>query len=148
MKAAMIVVPILIILGIVGAGMAGVVDIPGLTPPKKKAAAKKEDEQNAPEKKQPEPAPPIAKQTPKPKAKPIVLDLEKGDKKLAKLWNTIDTETLAKITAKWKDSELAAVFQRMDPEIVAILLAKMDADRASRISREIRKQASMPEPKA
>jgi hypothetical protein len=70
-------------------------------------------------------------------------DSEKGEVALAKLWASIDAEQLAQITAGWKPVELAPVLMRMRTEQVAELLAAMPAERASAVSREIKRLSSL-----
>lgn len=142
-KIVMIVVPIVLIGGVFGAGKAGLVQIPGISPPKKKAPAKTEDtpeEAPAPTEPTPEPTPP-----PKPvaEAPKQTTDPEIGQKKLAALWAEINTPKLTEMTKDWKDPELAAILRKMDPTKVAEFLAALDAKKASALSREIQKQASL-----
>lgn len=155
-KVLMFLVPLLVIGGIAGAGMAGIVDIPGLTPkkakPKPKTEADKtgEDatpvEESAPAASEP---PPPQEQAPAPapspsasKAAEAPVDPVQGQKKIAALWSEIETPQLLKIVADWKDPELAAILRRMDPAKTAEILASMDGKRASALSREIQKQSA------
>lgn len=93
-------------------------------------------------------AAPMPPPAPKKKSKPPVtvasakVEPERGEKKLAKLWNGIAPEALAKIVEGWKPDEVARIFSRMDPERVAPVLATMEPERASKISRAIREHAA------
>lgn len=133
-KVILIVLPLLIIGGsVVGLGMAGVVNIPGLTPKKKPAptvAAKKIEEKKAPAPKKPKPAPTVK-----------AADPTKGEEAVAKLWNEMDMKALLPITEKWKDAELAAILSKMDNEKVVELLSAMKAERAVTLTRAIKKIA-------
>ncbi|HVL39762.1 MAG TPA: hypothetical protein VM328_10275 [Fimbriimonadaceae bacterium] len=161
--------------GLFGAAKAGMIDIPGVSPKKaapKKGSAKeakatdsagdaklpgesKPLESTAPEPK-PSAAPAaqaaIARALPPPAKKPKVessavkLDPELGEKKLAKLWNSIPPDALLKIAQSWKPSELAGVLAKMDQAKVATLLSQMDPKRASEVSREIKRVASRTQP--
>ena len=67
---------------------------------------------------------------------------EKGERKLAKLWNELEAPALVAITKDWKDTELAAILNRMDAAKVAEFLSIADPKKASSISRELQKIAS------
>jgi hypothetical protein len=141
-KALFIVIPLAIGGVVVGLAFLGMINIPGITPQKK--VAKKQEAQAPPASKEtiPGPAPttgaPVAKKQPEPETDP-----EKGHKKLANLWMEVPTEDLAKIVAAWKDEDLAPVLSKMDPGKVAEVLVKLGDKRASRISREIQRLASL-----
>lgn len=146
-KMVMVLVPVLVIGGILGAGMAGVVDIPGVTPKKSKPkaadtepppdeATAADETAQAPQEPEPEPAAPEQVAT-APTTDPVL-----GEKKIAALWTEIDTAQLVKIIADWKDPELATILRRMDPSKTAELLSALDQKRASALSREIQKQSS------
>jgi flagellar motility protein MotE (MotC chaperone) len=133
-KVILIVLPLLIIGGsVVGLGMAGVVNIPGLTP-KKQAAAP------VVEAKKPEPKKEVAK---KPKEAPKAKsgDPAKGQEAVAKLWNEMEMKSLLPITEKWKDAELAPILAKMDNEKVVELLSGMKPKRAVALTRAIQKIA-------
>jgi hypothetical protein len=165
-KIVLIALPV-VLLG-VGAGLVltGIIKVPGLSP-KGKAAAKAnqlyaetkdpKDPKNAKtakdDKKVEEKKPVVAKappkedkKTPPPQVDAAVLVENKpevGQKKLAKLWGEMEVPALNEITKDWKDPELAAVLVKMDSAKVAELLAVMEPKRASKISRELQKQASI-----
>lgn len=132
-KVILIVLPLLIIGGsVVGLGMAGVVNIPGLTPKKKAAPVV--------EAKKPEPKKEVAKkpkETPKTKSG----DPAKGQEAVAKLWNEMEMKSLLPITEKWKDAELAPILAKMDNEKVVELLSGMKPERAVALTRAIQKIA-------
>ena len=141
MKAAIVIVPIVLICAIVGAGMTGMVNIPGLTPVKK-TKPKVEPKKAAPTV---QAAPRLSKKKPTNKAvvEKILTDDDQGRKRLAKLWNEIPTEDLLKIVTPWKDKELAAILLKMDTVKVAEMLTLIPPDRSSKLSREIQSLASI-----
>jgi hypothetical protein len=129
-KLALVAVPVLLIVGVVGLGLAGVVQIPGLTPAKKslkKASAVYEDKDdkklaaNLGSKK------PIARNSEPPKAKPKLVakttDPEQGAEALAAVWNEMKVPELASITKTWSEADLAKVLMHMDTDKVAKFLA-------------------------
>ncbi|HJP82939.1 MAG TPA: hypothetical protein VJ835_05485 [Fimbriimonadaceae bacterium] len=67
---------------------------------------------------------------------------EKGERKLAKLWNELEAPSLVAITKDWKDTDIAAILNRMDAAKVAEFLSIADPKKASSISRELQKIAS------
>ena len=74
------------------------------------------------------------------------VDPTQGAKKLAKVWNAVDTKKLIEITKDWKDEELAPVMYSMDVSKVADFLAKLaeqDAKRSSELSKSLRSFASI-----
>ena len=136
-KTLVILVPIVLAGVGFGLGKAGIIHIPGLSPEKKaaKAAAAYLETKDSPPiaKKQDrkESAPPV------PKTVAVTIDPVLGRKKLAKLWNGIDTSKLLGITEKWKDDELAQVLAVMSPDKVAAFLSEQKSERASSLSRQI-----------
>lgn len=144
-KAALILIPLLAIAGVVVAGMKGLVKIPGLSPAaKQKAAAKLYSEEKDPPESQPAP---VAKNEKPPKepavqVKADVIDEVAGRKKVAKLWNDLEPAKVVAITKSWKDEELAQILVLMDAEKVSQLLSTVDAARAERLSRAVMKVAS------
>lgn len=68
---------------------------------------------------------------------------EVGQKKLAKLWNEMEPTTLSGITKDWNEKDLAGILVRMDTAKVAEFLSSLDPKRASKLSRELQKQASI-----
>ena len=150
-KVVVIVAPLILVVGgVVAAGIMGVINIPGLSP-------KKVLKQNAMYGETPdlainrdsksEPAPKL--QAEKPAVKPAEekvepkLDPTQGAKKLAKLWNELESKKLADIAKKWKDRELALVIASMEPEKASALLSQFDAARAATISAAIQHEASI-----
>jgi hypothetical protein len=132
-KAVIFLLPVLVGGGVVGLGLAGVVNIPGLTPKKKPVAATKEPEK---------PKPKVTKRESPPETKATASDPVKGYEAVAKLWNELEGPKLLAVTEKWKDQDLAPILMRMDPDKVVELLALVPPDRANRLSRAIQALAS------
>ncbi len=159
----LIVVPVLVVGGVVAVALLGAINIPGLTPKKHKGpslygeAAVGQYAENTPAPKatepepanvdapgQPAPPPPVKKA-----AKPVAptTDPEAGNKKLAKLWNEMKPEELAKVVEQgWSEAELAQVFNKMEPDKAAKVLALMKPAQASKVSRELQKEAAKLKP--
>lgn len=149
-KLIFILVPVIVIGGVVGAALMGVINIPGLTPKKKPGAglygeaadmyAEQKDPPKPKPRSTPPPAPPVA-------AEPrSTTDPERGAKRLARLWNDLPTERLVPMVSSWRDPELALVLKSMDSEAASRLLAALEPARASRLSREIQRLASVVPP--
>lgn len=170
MKPLFIIVPILLVGGIIGAGFVGVVPIPGITP--KKADAKAgamygeaedsaiQEDQNV-KTEEPISEVPVNEQgtvggeeTSEPPAVTVTSeqaseparDPIKGAKALAKYWDEIEVTKLIAITETYSESELAQVLYFMQKKKVAELLTRVSAERASKLSRELQKLASVVEP--
>lgn len=143
MKAGIVIIFLIALaVGVVAAlGMMGLVDIPGLSPVKKEAAkaAKTVDSVTKQVEQQTKPIP---KPTPKPKKDQPTDDPEQGARKLAKLWNEVETKKLIDLVKDWKDADVARVFSKMEPDKVAEVLGDLEPKRASKISGMIEKQAS------
>jgi hypothetical protein len=89
----------------------------------------------------------LASAPPPPDTSSIVKpDPSLGVAKLANLWNGMDVEKLADITAKWDKATLCRVLLKMDPDQVTAYLAAVDPKRADQLSREIQVLASVPAP--
>lgn len=153
-KILFIVLPILLVGGgVVGAAFMGVINIPGLTPKKKMGAmayGEKKDEKPAVEAAD-ETKPTAKKEKPKPKPEQVSTnptDPDAGVKKIAKLWNAMETENLAKLVKDWTDDDLAKVMLFMPNEKVAELLGTLEPARASKISRALKSLAQKAEEKA
>jgi hypothetical protein len=132
-KVIMIVVLLLVLGGaVVGLGMAGVVQIPGLTPKKKAPAPVVEA---IVEKK------PVVKKEPKPQPTPKTDDPEKGHIAVAELWNEMDLKALLPLTDKWREAELAPILAKMDTEKVVELLSQMKPERAVVLTRALQRIA-------
>ncbi len=150
-KLIMIGLPVLILA--VGAGLVltGVVNIPGLSPKKATAKANSAYTEAKDPKIDPKKDPPakVAEAKPKPPAPKVDATVmienkpEVGQKKLAKLWNEVEVSALKDMIKDWKETELAAVLIRMDAAKVAELLSALEPKRASALSRELAKQASL-----
>jgi hypothetical protein len=69
-------------------------------------------------------------------------DPDRGRKRLAKLWNQVDTARLVVITESWRDPELAQILARMEPDKVAEFLGTVEPQRASNLSRAIQREAA------
>jgi flagellar motility protein MotE (MotC chaperone) len=133
---------------IVGLGVSGTVNIPGLTPKKKVpnnlygAGA----ERLYAEVKEPavprQAAKKLEQVVEKKKTEPR-LDELKGAKKVAKLWNVMEPQRVADIAKTWKDEELAQVLSVMQAEQAALVLSAMQPERAAKLSREIGRLASL-----
>ncbi|MBV6459861.1 MAG: hypothetical protein HONBIEJF_03015 [Fimbriimonadaceae bacterium] len=144
----------LVVIGgsVVGLGIAGVLNIPGLTPMKK--AGKNlygagADVLYGEKKDAPPPLalkkPPAKKPEPEaPKPIPPKPDKIKGAKKIARVWNSLEALKVVEISRAWKDTELALVLSNMESEKAAQVLASMDAGRAGKLSQEIQKIAAQP----
>lgn len=133
-KVILIVLPLLVIGGAVaGLGMAGVVQIPGLSP---KKAVKKVVEPVV-EVSKPEP---VAKK-PKPAPKPKGPDRAKGYDAVALLWNEMDMKNLVPLAEKWKDAELAPILARMENDKVVELLTQLKPERAVALTRALQRLA-------
>lgn len=140
-KALLILAPIVLLI-LIGGGVGGFLFVKKLGPFAKKSVPA------APEK------PKIAKKrvTPPPSAATTLvktlpsttkLDPEEGAAKLAKLWNEVDSKKLLAIAKDWKDPELARVTAKMDPAKVAEILSALPPKRASSLSREMQRLASI-----
>jgi hypothetical protein len=138
---AMIVAPLVLGGGVVGAALTGAVNIPGLTPKKAKPPAgygERKDEKPAAKKPAapPEEAPPAANKEPE-------RDPEAGAKKLAQFWNNVETRRLVEIAKGYRDDDLAPILVKMDPEKVAEILAAIEPARATKLSQQIQSEASL-----
>lgn len=145
----LILLPVLLIGGVAGAGFMGFINIPGLTPKKPAKAAKLYTEgEDGKSKTTVKPAAVKSTPPPKPRPKPAATapDVEAGAKRIAKLWGQIETPKLLAMVADWKDPDLARVMGYLDAAKAAELLAAMDPKRASRLSQEIQKHAAAPKP--
>jgi hypothetical protein len=129
-KLALVAVPVVLIVGVVGLGLAGVVQIPGLTPAKKSLKKASEmyvdkDDKGLATKpgnktvvaKKPEPI------RAKPKVVPKTTDPEQGAEALAAVWNEMKVPELTSITKTWSEAELAKVLMYMETDKVAKFLA-------------------------
>lgn len=134
-KVIMFLIPVLVGGAVVGLGLSGVVNIPGLTPKKKPTAVAKADEK--------------PKEAPKPKSKPkeeeampkVVGDPTKGYETVASLWNEMSTPKLIEISAKWRDEDLGPILLRMEPDKVVQFLGQIKPDRAAKLTKVIQKLA-------
>ncbi len=147
-----VLLPIIVFGALIGAG---VMKVPGINdkPAAKKVAKKAVPDVAAPvdaavvapaitpTQEAPKPAPDA-----KPEAPKATIDLNKGNARLAKLWNDMDAAALSGIVEKWKDEDLAQVLAVMDNAKVVELLGKMKPERASALSRELQKLASIVPP--
>ena len=71
------------------------------------------------------------------------VDPEEGAGKLAKLWNEVETPQLLAIAKDWREPDLARVAIKMDAGKVAEMLSAMPPKRASALSREMQRLASI-----
>ncbi len=148
-KVLFIVLPLILVIGagtVVGLNYFGFLKIPFL--PHKKVVKKKDTKLKVVPKAAPvvkkEPAPPPEPQKPKPKVVVVKPDFEAGEKKLANVWSAMEAAQLLPIVKDWKDQELARILVRMDADKVTELLAGLDPDRASKLSRAIEAVAAIP----
>lgn len=150
-KVLIIVLPLLLIGGgVVGAGLMGVIKIPGLTLAKKpttlygEAAKLYGEPKDEVAQAEPEATPKKPKREDKPKTvAEQQIDPEVGAKKLAGVWNIMSPEQLAPIASSYQDNELARVLSQMETEQVARLLALMDPKRAAKLSQELERLGSI-----
>lgn len=148
-KVIVIVAPLVIIGGFFGLALTGVVNVPGLSPRKAKAPSLYGDgaKMYGDDKKDIEPVaakePAKPKEPEKPLAAPPEVDADKGNKKLAQLWNNVPTAKLADMAKAFDDTELADVLVKMDPEKVAELLTAMDPKKSAKLSKELQRVASL-----
>lgn len=155
MKPVVLIIVVALVGGlVVGAGMTGIVNIPGLTPAKKKSGAaalygdKGADGMYAADKDDPKKKE-AAKKPAKPKATPAkavvapTIDPTLGYKKIAKLWNSMDAAKIKEqIDKGWKEKELACIFNKMDTSKVAEVLALLDQPKALKLTKAIQAEAS------
>lgn len=141
-KLLLIVLPIIALL-LIGGGGAGFAYFKKLGPFAKKVTAKAEEKPKSASKAPL--VPPAAEPTAVVRTLPPTtkMDPEEGAAKLAKLWNEIEAPQLLAISKDWKDPELARVASKMDPAKVAEVLAAMPPKRASSLSREMQRLASV-----
>lgn len=153
-KIVLIATPVLLIGGIIVAGVTGLVEIPGLTPKKSAAranlygeAAKSDAEQKVPQKVKPVVSATPRKRLPRPVSyKPSTRDPEAGAKRLAKVWNVMAAAKVAELAKSWTDGEMAKVLVRMETEKAAALLELLPSTRASKLSRALQAEASVIKP--
>ncbi len=173
-----VLVLLLIVVAVGGAGLLGVIHIPGITPAKKNmpprsAMSKINKASLAPSftKKSPKlthksnihtpskltyqatpptahPAPaPVLKQPPTthPSAspQPPKTDPTLGAKKIATLWDQMETKELVVIVKNWNNLELAEVIMQMSPSKASALLSALNPKRASQISKIIQQEGSI-----
>lgn len=132
-KVILIVLPLLVIGGtVVGLGMAGVIQIPGLSPKKKAPAPAVEAKVEAK---------PVAAKKPKKEPAPKSGDPEKGHVAVAELWNEMDLKALLPLTEKWREAELAPILAKMETEKVVELLSQMKPERAVTLTRALQRIA-------
>jgi len=158
MKPVVLIIVVALIGGlVVGAGMTGIVNIPGLTPTKKKTNAnalyasdkdKDKTDPKADAKKDAKPekvkptTPPPAPVEEEPEAK-ITEDPSLGYKKVAKLWGAMDAAKIKEQISKgWKDADLACIFNKMDTGKVAEVLALLEPAKALKLTKAIQAEAS------
>lgn len=147
MKFLVILLVALIIIGgaVIGMGFAGVVNIPGITPPKKKTetidqpvdGSSTVNDLKSPEQSDDKTTEPIV-QNREATPPPIVRPAKDGTERLAKLWSDIDPTSLIKIIEKYGDSDLLPVLAKMDDEKLAKVLAALPPERAAVVSRGIK----------
>lgn len=135
----------------IGLGYAGIINIPGITPKKAPAKSSSPAQDTAsnqtPKSGDAAPTTPVVAPKPEPKAeeptpdKPKPVQRVDGTDRVAKLWASMDSETLSKVLTKWNDGDVLAILAKMDDKKLAELLntiASTDPDRAARISQGIK----------
>lgn len=146
MKALMIVVPILVVGGVLGAGFMGVLNIPGLTP--KKAQAKAQAQYGEPT----DPATAVSEETEQAEeptagstvvASDVETDAQQGTTAIAKIWAELPPKKVIEISGEYKDDELATILLAMPRENVATILGQLPADKAAKLSKEMQRIASI-----
>lgn len=149
-KAVIILLPVILLGAGAGLALTGVINIPGISPKAKAKAAQLYGEAKDPKVAEKKPEAPkieaVKKDPVKPKVDASILVENKpevGQKKLAKLWNEIEAPALISMVKDWKDNEVAGIFMKMDSAKVAEVLSSLEPKRASAISRELQKQASI-----
>ena len=154
-KLLILIIPVVLLATGVALALMGIIKIPGLTPKGKARAASLYTESKDPKVEEAKTPPATAATTPKkvdpakkpPAQKPQTAlatnQPEAGQKKLAKLWNELEAKSLKDVTKDWKDQDLAPVLLKMDSGKVAEYLALIDPKRASSLSKELQKQASV-----
>lgn len=128
-KILIFVVPLLVVGAVVGAGVMGLVPIPGLSLAKKKAAAASLYSEAKDE------SAPVAKRPKKEEPRPLEPNLEKGRAELAKVWNELEPAVIVAMAEKWPDEDLARQLVHLETEKTAAVLSLMKPDRASKISK-------------
>ncbi|MBX3111473.1 MAG: hypothetical protein KF857_05625 [Fimbriimonadaceae bacterium] len=71
-------------------------------------------------------------------------DPVKGAKKIASVWNNMETADLVKIAKAYPQAELPLILTRMEAEKAAELLAGLDPATAAKLSQEMAKIAGAP----
>jgi len=151
-KILLFIVPLVLIGGVIAAGMFGMIPIPGLSPSKKKPSSlylNGERDMPLPGADNTATTRPTSTENRKSVAKPArkspneaSVNPLKGAKKLAKLWNELPSGKLAEISKGWKVDDLALVLANMDAQKVAEFLSSIDAKRASELSMQIQSLGS------
>jgi len=131
-KMLVFVVPVIIAGAIAGLGLAGIINIPGLTP-KKKVTANLDTKVDKPKVK--------AKPRVEPEKAKIAGDPVKGYKTVAGLWNEMPTPKLVDITAKWREEDLSPILLRMEPEKVVEYLGLLKPEKAASLTKKIQQLA-------
>jgi hypothetical protein len=165
-KLIIVMIPVALIVAVVALGMAGIVQIPGLTPAKKSLKktdamyGEKDDKKLAAKNAKKPTEKKVDAPKPKPKAVAKTSDPELGAEALAAVWNEMKAPELTSITKSWPEAELAKVLKYMDTGKVAKFLAglvkgdppnKIDPNptRASNLSKKLQDLGSiLPTPDA
>lgn len=149
MKFLIIVIVALAAMFFAGAKM-GIIDVPGLSPAQKKKNAAalytEEGEKPADAVKEPETqvasrpaeqdAPPAKPEPQKPQVDPLT-----GQRELAKVWRSVDADTISAMVVSWTDDELARQFSVMPDKQVGEIIALLPADRAAKLCKLIQNLA-------
>ena len=128
----------------------GIIKLPGAKKKPEVVASKNYSESPEPAMKKEEiktiidpPGTPLVAKKPVVKVDPVQVDLDKGAKQIAKVWANMDASKLKPIAEGYKIPELARVMVKLPPEKSAELLSELDADLATKVSREIEKISSL-----
>lgn len=147
MKLLTIALSAIIVIGglFIGLGYAGIVNIPGITPPKPKKVEDlspiAEDGNGGVERSVRLIASALPPPEPEEKSPAATQPTEDGTDRLAKLWSSMDTESVLRIVEKWDAGDALAVLVKMDDKKLAELLQAMsekNPDQAARISQGIK----------
>jgi hypothetical protein len=155
MKPLLIILPILLIGGTIGAAYMGVIQVPGVTPKKAEAAKTEEAQPTEEEATQEEsasqttedfqssaPSSPDQSELPNSRTSEQAPNAAQGAKALAKYWDEISIQKLIPITDAYGERDLAQVLFFMQRTKVAELLSSVTAERAAKLSRELQHLAS------
>ena len=120
---------------VIGLGYAGVLYIPGISAVKKRGA-KPQVVTNVVTQ-APTVQPPAPKIT-QPQTQTPIKPPPDGTDRVAKLWSSLDVESIQKILDKWPSGETLPILAKMNDEKLAELLAKLPPAKAAELSRNLK----------